>query len=83
MGLLNIGEATSAKKMAGNMGDPKNYPHLKKYGAGYGGIIASGLFIMVIAIPLTNSILDFFCPNPVKGHVNGDHNQRGDRNRNR
>ena len=58
--MITVGRSQQGKRDAGDMGDPNNFPKTKRYNKHYGEKTAAGLFVIVAAIPLVNTVIDFF-----------------------
>jgi len=73
---ISISDVSNGKRRVDDVGDPKNYRHLKQYSRFYGSRVASGLMVIVISVPLVTSILDFFSPRKHNGREDKRKNDR-------
>ncbi len=61
---ISIGDAQNGKRKVEDIGNPKNFPHVKAYGKHYGGKIAAALMSIVLIIQLVTLAVDFWCSEP-------------------
>ena len=82
--MFNNGEVNTVKKAAGIIGNPRNFPHTKRYFSDYGGTVMAGLSIVAGICLVGSSILDFFFTKSQDQNkqIKFNNNHRGDRNNN-
>ena len=69
---ITVGDAQTGRRKLEDPGNPRVYPHTKAFNKHYGGLICSGLFVVVLLGQLTLAGIDFCFGEPKKNNDRRD-----------